>query len=348
MTQYILRRLLTMIPTLLLISFVLFGILELAPGDPTGALPETIRPEVRQQIREAMGLDDPFLFKYGKWLRQFFICEPILLVEQSWDTNFAFDNSFCKTRLASWSSRGVPVFDMISERFPQTMWVVGTAYLLAILIAVPLGVLSAAKQYSWFDQVGTFFSIVGYSLPTFFTGILLIIIFSVKLPEYLDLDQPIFPSIYNTTLKVTDWNSFVKQVRQMAMPVAVLALFQAAALARYTRSSMLDNLPLDYVRTVRAKGFKESYVILSHVLRNSLIPVVTLIALGVPAIFGGAIITEQIFKVNGLGQLLILSIQVNDIPVVQTLIFTFAVLVVFFNFITDIAYGFLDPRIRYE
>lgn len=340
MTQYILRRLLTMIPTLLLISFVLFGVLELAPGDPTGALPETIRPEVRQQIREAMGLDDPFLFKYGKWLRQFFVCEPVLLIEGAWDTNFAFDDAFCKTRLASWASRGVPVFDMIAERFPQTMWVVGTAYLLAILIAIPLGVLSAAKQYSWFDQVGTFFSIVGYSLPTFFTGILLIILFSVNLKW--------FPSIYDTTLEVTDWNSFMKQVRQMVMPVAVLALFQAAALARYTRSSMLDNMPLDYVRTVRAKGFKESYVILSHVLRNSLIPVVTLIALGVPAIFGGAIITEQIFKVNGLGQLLILSIQVNDIPVVQTLIFTFAVLVVFFNFITDIVYGFLDPRIRYE
>ena len=155
-------------------------------------------------------------------------------------------------------------------------------------------------------------------------------------------------SIYDTTLQVTDWTSFMKQVRQMTLPVMVLALFQAAALARYTRSSMLDNLPLDYVRTVRAKGFKERYVIVNHVLRNSLIPVVTLIALGIPAIFGGAIITEQIFKVNGLGQLLILSIQINDVPVVQTLIFIFAVLVVGFNFIADIAYGFLDPRIRYD
>ncbi len=340
MSQYILRRLLTAIPTLLLISFIIFGLLELAPGDPTSALPETIRPEVRQQIREAMGLDDPMLVKYSKWLRQFFICEPLILIEESWGTNFTFDDQFCKIRLSSWASRGVPVFDLVTQRFPQTMWVVGTAYLMAILIAIPIGVISAARQYSLFDQIGTFVSIVGFSLPTFFTGIVLIIIFSVNLKW--------FPSIYDTTLEVNDWSSFWKQVRQMTLPVAVLGLFQAAALARYTRSSMLDNLPLDYVRTVRAKGFKERYVIVRHVLRNSLIPVVTLIALGVPAIFGGAIITEQIFKVNGLGQLLILSIQVNDIPVVQTLIFIFAVLVVGFNFVADIIYGFLDPRIRYE
>lgn len=340
MTQYILRRLLTAIPTLLLISFVIFGVLELAPGDPTGALPETIRPEVRQMIREAMGLDKPMHVKYLLWLRQFFICEPLALIEKSWDTTFAFDDNMCQLRLTSWGSRGTPVFDLVAQRFPQTMWVVGSAYVVAILVAIPIGVISAARQYSAFDQIGTFISIVGFSLPTFFTGILLIIIFSVHLRW--------FPSIYDTNLVVNDWPSLMKQVRQMAMPVMVLGLFQAAALARYTRSSMLDNLPQDYVRTVRAKGFKERYIIIRHVLRNSLIPVVTLIALGVPAIFGGAIITEQIFKVNGLGQLLILSMQVNDIPVVQTLIFIFAVLVVLFNFVADIIYGFLDPRIRFN
>lgn len=340
MTQYILRRLLTAIPTLLLISFVIFGVLELAPGDPTGALPETIRPEVKQMIREAMGLDKPMHVKYTLWLRQFFICEPVALLESQWETTITFDDSFCQLRMTSWGSRGTPVFDLVAQRFPQTMWVVGSAYLLAILVAIPIGVISAARQYSAFDQIGTFVSIIGFSLPTFFTGILLIILFSVYLRW--------FPSIYDTNHVVTDWPSFVKQVRQMAMPVMVLGFAQAAALARYTRSSMLDNLPMDYVRTVRAKGFKERYIILRHVLRNSLIPVVTLIALGVPAIFGGAIITEQIFKVNGLGQLLILSMQVNDIPVVQTLIFIFAVLVVGFNFVADIIYGFLDPRIRFN
>jgi peptide/nickel transport system permease protein len=137
------------------------------------------------------------------------------------------------------------------------------------------------------------------------------------------------------------------QLRQMAMPVTVLAFFQTAALVRFTRSSMLDNLTQDYVRTVKAKGFRERYVVVRHILRNSLIPVITLVALGVPTIFSGAIITEQIFRVNGLGALLISSIQVNDIPMIQTVTFIFAVLIVLFNLIADIIYGVLDPRIRY-
>jgi peptide/nickel transport system permease protein len=190
------------------------------------------------------------------------------------------------------------------------------------------------------DQVGTFFSVIGYSVPTFFTGLVFIIIFSVRLKW--------FPSIYDTNLEIDDWPSFVTQVKQMIMPVTVLALFQTAQLNRFTRSSMLDNLGMDYVRTARAKGFREYYVIIKHVLRNSLIPVVTLIALGIPAIFGGAIITEQIFRINGLGSLLIIAIQSNDVPVVMTLTFIFAILIVFFNLIADIIYGVLDPRIRYD
>ncbi|MEM1385461.1 MAG: ABC transporter permease, partial [Pseudomonadota bacterium] len=138
------------------------------------------------------------------------------------------------------------------------------------------------------------------------------------------------------------------QIRQMIMPVMVLALFNAAQLSRFMRASMLDNLNQDYVRTARAKGMKERAVLLIHVLRNSLIPVITVIALGVPQIFGGAIITEQIFRVNGLGQLLIIGIQGADIPLVQTLTFIFAILIVLFNLIADILYGILDPRIRYD
>ena len=156
------------------------------------------------------------------------------------------------------------------------------------------------------------------------------------------------PSIYDTTHKVTDLASFWVQVKQMIMPVMVLALFNASQLSRFMRASMLDNLSQDYVRTARAKGLKEKVVLLVHVLRNSLIPVVTVIALGIPQIFGGAIITEQIFRVNGLGQLLIIGIQGADIPLVQTLTFIFAVLIVLFNLIADLVYGMLDPRIRYE
>jgi peptide/nickel transport system permease protein len=242
-------------------------------------------------------------------------------------------------RVISWQTRS-PVADIIAQRLPQTLWVVGLSYLIGVLIAVPIGVVSAYRQYSLFDQIGTFVSMIGFSVPTFFTGVLMIVIFSVKLGW--------FPSIYDTTLRVNDFDSFLRQVQQMVMPVTVLALYNAAQISRFMRSSMLDNLNQDYVRTARAKGLTEKTVVLVHVLRNSLIPVLTVIALGVPTIFGGAIITEQVFKVNGLGQLLITAIYANDIPMVQTLAFIFAILIVVFNLIADVLYGVLDPRIRYD
>ena len=336
MSRYILRRLLMAIPTLLVISFVIFAILDLAPNDPTGNLPLTIPPEVRQQIKESLGLEQSFAVRYVKWLNQFFINEPLNLIEETFNVSIGDSD---RLRVRSWATRS-PVVDLIIERTPQTLWVVGMAYVIGILIAIPVGVISAYRQYSIFDQVGTFVSLVGFSVPTFFTGLLAIIIFSVNLRW--------FPSIYDTTLRVDDWASFVKQVKQMVMPVMVLALFNAAQLSRFMRSSMLDNLNSDYVRTARSKGLEESQVVRVHILRNSLIPVVTLIALGVPSIFGGAIITEQIFRVNGLGQLLIIAIQGADIPLVQTLTFIFAILIVMFNIVADVAYGLLDPRIRYD
>jgi len=203
-----------------------------------------------------------------------------------------------------------------------------------------VGVISAYKQYSIFDQAGTFVTMVGFSVPPFFSGVLVIVIFAVNLGW--------FPSIYDTTHVVDDWDSFVFQMRQMFLPVMVLALQITAQLTRFTRASMLDNLNQDYVRTARAKGMGETVVVLAHVLRNSLIPVVTVMALAVPQIFGGAIITEQVFKVNGLGALLIGGIEAGDLPLVQTLTFIFAVLIVLFNLIADILYGILDPRIRYD
>jgi len=337
MSRYFIRRLLTAIPTLLAISFVIFIILDLAPNDPTGNLPLTIPQEVKEQIRQSLGLGQPLHIRYAKWMQQFFINEPLNYLEGAFGLEIG--DSANRFRLRSWATRG-PVVDLIVERMPQTLWVVGLAYVVSIALAIPLGVISAVKQYSWIDQAGTIFSMIGYSVPTFFTGLLAILIFSVKLGW--------FPSIYDTTHEVTDWGSFIVQIKQIIMPVTVLALFQTASLSRFTRSSMLDNLPMDYVRTAHAKGLRQYYVIMVHVLRNSLIPVVTLIALGIPTIFGGAIITEQIFRINGLGALLIIAIQGSDIPTVQTLTFIFAILIVFFNLIADMAYGILDPRIRYE
>ena len=217
---------------------------------------------------------------------------------------------------------------------------VGIAYIVGVIIALPIGIYSAYKQYSVFDQVGTFVTMIGYSVPPFFSGVFVIIIFSVQLGW--------FPSVYDTLHEVIDWETFSFQLRQMIMPVMVLALQVTAQISRFMRSSMLDNLNQDYVRTARAKGLSEWSVVAVHVVRNSMIPVVTVIALNLPSIFGGAIITEQVFKVNGIGQQLIIAIYANDLPTVQTITFMFAVLIVVFSLIADILYGILDPRIRYD
>ena len=337
MIQYIIRRLLIAIPTLLVISFIIFAILDLAPNDPTGNLPMTVPPEVREKIRISLGLDKPMYIRFGMWLNQFFINEPLNLLHEGWGISIGDVKN--RTRVLSWATRS-PVVDLIIQRTPQTLWVVGLSYLFGIIIAIPIGIASAYKQYSWFDQIGTFVSMVGFSVPTFFTGMVAIILFSVQLQW--------FPMIYDTTLVVDSWGNFVLQVKQMIMPVMVLGLYNASQLSRFMRASILDNLNLDYVRTARAKGRSETVVLLVHVLRNSLIPVVTLIALGIPTIFSGALITEQIFRVNGLGQLLIIAIEGADIPLVQTLTFLFAVLIVLFNLVADVLYGILDPRIRYD
>ena len=335
MLSFTIRRLIIMIPTLLLISLVIFLLLELAPGDPMAQIPLTVPPEVKQQMRLALGLGEPMHVRYWKWIVQFFWLEPQVLIDYYFGSSF----SEGKLRVISWQTRG-PVMDLVVQRLPQTVWVVGMSYIVGVVIALPIGIYSAYKQYSIFDQTGTFISMIGYSVPPFFSGVLVIVIFSVTLGW--------FPSIYDTTLVVDSWDNFVLQLKQMIMPVMVLALQTTAQLSRFMRASMLDNLNQDYVRTARAKGLGESVVVMVHVLRNSMIPVVTVIALGVPSVFGGAIITEQVFRVNGIGQLLITAIQATDLPLVQTLTFMFAILIVIFNLIADVLYGILDPRIRYD
>jgi peptide/nickel transport system permease protein len=335
MLTYTIRRLVLSIPTLLFISIVIFLLLQLAPGDPMAQVPLTVPPEVKQKMREALGLGAPIHVQYWKWLVQFFWIEPQVLMDHWFGTTF----SEGKLRVISWQTRS-PVMDIVIQRMPQTLWVVGMSYIVGILIALPIGIYSAYKQYSLFDQAGTFISMIGFSIPPFFSGVLVIVIFSVNLGW--------FPSIYDTTHVVTDWDSFVVQLKQMVMPVMVLALQTTAQISRFMRASMLDNLNQDYVRTARAKGLKESVVVMVHVLRNSMIPIITVIALGVPSIFGGAIITETLFKVNGIGQLLLTALFANDLPMVMTLTFIFAILIVVFNLIADVLYGVLDPRIRYD
>ncbi|HEY3634582.1 MAG TPA: ABC transporter permease [Caldimonas sp.] len=319
MGHYLLRRLLIALPSLLGISVVLFTVLALAPGDPFSemALNPNIPPEVQANMRKQFGLDDPVWQRYFHWL--------IAMLHGDWGFSFI--------------SR-VDVDKLILSRVPVTLAVIGASQVIALLIALPVGIYSAARPYSWFDRIASTLAFVGFSLSTFFTGLLFILLFSIRL-DWL-------PFVFRADIAGSGWSWWSAQIKQAIMPVLVLALFQGASWTRYVRSAVLDVIRLDYVTTARSKGLAERAVILKHVVRNALIPVVTLIALTMPQVFGGAIITEQIFRVPGIGALLIDAIQRNDTPVVMAVTFVFACLVILFNLIADVLYGWLDPRISYR
>jgi peptide/nickel transport system permease protein len=316
---YTLRRLLIALPSVLGISVVLFTVLALAPGDPFEELATNpnVPAEVRQMLRIKFGLDDPVWQRYFRWLAA--------MLQGDWGFSFI--------------SR-VDVDTLILQRMPVTLAVIGASQVLALMIALPVGIYSAAKPYSWFDRIASTLAFIGFSLPTFFTGLLLILLFSIKL-DWL-------PFVYRADISATGWQWWWEHLRQSIMPVMVLGLFQGASWTRYVRSAMLDVIRLDYVTTARSKGLKERVVVLKHVVRNALIPVVTLVALQMPAVFGGAIVTEQIFRIPGIGSLLIDAILRNDTPVIMAVTFVFACLVILFNLIADLLYGWLDPRISYR
>ena len=307
------------LPSLLGISLILFTVLALAPGDPFEelALNPNVPPEVRMALREQFGLDDPVWQRYFHWL--------VNMLRGDWGFSFV--------------SR-IDVDTLILQRLPVTIAVIGMSQLLALLVALPVGVLAAARPYSWFDRIASTLAFIGFSLPTFFTGVLFILFFSIYLGW--------LPFVYRADLSETGWAWWWAQFKQSIMPITVLGLFQAASMMRYVRSSVLDVIRLDYVTTARSKGLSERVVINKHVVRNAMIPVVTLIALQMPAVFGGAIVTEQIFRIPGIGSLLIDAILRNDTPVIMAVTFVFATLVIVFNLLADVVYGWLDPRISYR
>ena len=319
MASYLIRRLMLAIPSLLGISLILYLVLALAPGDPFEELATNpnVPPEVREALRVKFGMDDPVMLRYVRWL--------MAMLQGDWGFSFA--------------SR-IDVDTLILERVPTTLFVIGSSQLLALAIALPVGIYAATRPYSIFDQIANTLAFVGFSLPTFFTGLLLIMLFSIQL-DWL-------PFVYRTDLAETGWRWYWEMFRQSIMPIMVLGLFQAASYTRFVRSSVLDVIRLDYVTTARAKGLSEPLVTLRHVTRNALIPVVTMVALQMPAVFGGAIVTEQIFRVPGIGSLLISAIMSNDTPVIMAVTFVFACLVVLFNLIADLLYGWLDPRISFR
>lgn len=318
MTRYLVNRILIAIPTLIAISIAIFVILALAPGDPMGefASNPAMTAEVRENIRRSLGLDQPIYIRYLKWVWAFV----------QGDLGYSF------------TSRS-PVIELIAQRLPTTLWIVGSAYIISAVLAIPLGIVAAVKRYSWLDRIATAIAFFGFSIPTFFTGLLFILLFSVYLGW--------FPFIYNSTLQVTNWQTFVAQLQQSIMPISVLALYQAAVLMRYVRSSVLEQLHQEYARAAHAKGLPPWVVLNNHILRNALIPVVTLVALEIPNIFTGALVTEQVFRVPGIGALLIESINRSDTPVVMAIAFIYAILIILFNLLADLLYGVLDPRVRY-
>ncbi len=317
--HYLIRRLLLVIPAMLGISLVLYTVLALAPGDPFSELTTnpSVPPEVAAALRAKFGLDDPVWIRYVRWLSA--------MLHGDWGFSFV--------------SR-VNVDTLILQRLPTTLVVIGAAQLIAILVALPVGVLAGTRPYSVFDQIANTLAFIGFSLPTFFTGLLLILLFSIQL-DWL-------PFVYRSDINATGWAFYWEHIKQSIMPVTVLGLFQGASLVRYVRSSVLDVVKLDYVTTARSKGIGERRVITKHVVRNALIPVVTLVALQMPIVFGGAIVTEQIFRVPGIGSLLISAMLSNDTPVVMAVTFVFSCLVILCNLIADMLYAWLDPRIAFR
>jgi len=307
------------VPSLLGISIILFTVLAMAPGDPFEemATNPNVPPEVRMALRAQFGLDDPVWQRYTHWLAS--------MLKGDWGFSFV--------------SR-IDVDELILQRLPVTIAIIGSSILLALAVALPVGILAAVKPYSWFDRIASTLAFIGFSLPTFFTGLLFILFFSIQLDW--------FPFIFRADITATGWQWWWEHLRQSIMPVAVLGLAQAASWMRYVRSSVLDVVRLDYVSTARSKGLSERVVITKHVVRNAMIPVVTLVALQMPAVFGGAIVTEQIFRIPGIGSLLIDAILRNDTPVIMAVTFVASGLVIAFNLITDVIYGWLDPRISYR
>ena len=330
MFTYTLRRLAFAVPTVLVISLVVFLMLDMAPGDPTASLPLTIPLEVREEIRAALGLGEPVVVRYVKWLHMMVINEPLHMIARSTGWDIAPDGP----RILSWQTRS-PVGDIIVQRIPQTLWVVGLGYLFGILIALPIGVISAYRQYSWFDQAGTFVSMVGFSVPVFVIGYLLAYIFALELDwlpvqGYTPIARGFWPFLEN-----------------LILPTIALGSVYIALIARITRATMLEVLAQDYVRTAKAKGLGTRPILFLHALKNAAVPISTVIGIGIALLIGGAVVTESVFAIPGLGRLTVDAILRRDYPVIQGVVLLFSFVYVLVNLMIDLLYTVFDPRIRY-
>ncbi|MFH0887283.1 MAG: ABC transporter permease [bacterium] len=320
MLKFITKRLIFLLPLLIGISIISFFMMHLAPGDPTAMFTDpNTRPEDLARIRANWGLDKPVAVQYFYWLGNF--------VRGDFGTSL---------------KEGRPVTNVIFERLPATLLLMGTTMVIILLITIPLGVLSAVKKNTLFDHFVTVFSFIGMSIPTFWLSLVLMMAFSLYLGWFpsggmsdpLLKDPPFYIQIFDVA-------------RHMILPILVMVIGGLAGLTRYQRSSMLEVLREDYIRTARAKGLPERTVIFKHALRNALIPIITIMGLSLPDLFGGAFIIETIFSWPGMGRLGVQSIFMRDFPVVMGIVMISGLLIVMGNFLADICYALVDPRIRY-
>ncbi len=317
MGRYVIRRLLQALPLLLAISAVSFTILKVTPGGPLAAYEgnPNFTDADRVRLEHAFGLDQPIPIQYIAWLGQF--------LTGDWGYSFAAHQ---------------PVLSLITERLPNTLYLMGTVFVTVLLLAIPIGVIAAVKQYSWFDHVVTGATFAFLSTPTFWLGLLLIIVFGLQLR--------LFPlGGIQTAGKPFD---VLDRLHHLVLPVATIALVQLGSHVRYLRASMLETIGQDYMRTARAKGLAERVVVLRHGLKNAAIPLVTVVALDVPELFVGALVTEQIFGWPGMGRLFWDAATRSDYPVIMGILTVSSTLIVLANLFADVVYGYLDPRIRFS
>lgn len=313
MGRYIISRIVQSIVLLVFVSMLTFGLIHVAPGGPGVLLAPGMSGEQIRSAERSLGLDDPVPAQYVRWL-----------------------GNVLRGNLGESYNQGRPVLQLVLARIPLTLELVLTGTLLSVVIGILLGVVSAVNRYSIVDHVATGFTFFGMSVPVFWLGLMLIILFSIN----LDL----LPSSGATTLGVAP--TIGDRLRHLVLPAVVLATANLAQIARYTRSSMLEVLTADFLRVARAKGLRERAVLYRHALRNALIPVVTVVALGVPRLVGGVAITESVFSWPGMGQLAVDSALQRDYPMVMGITLFVSVLVIVTNFVTDLSYVLLDPRVK--
>ncbi len=320
MATYILRRLLQSIPIIIGISVISFAIVYLTPGSPVDKFrTPRVSPATIQNLIHLYGLDQPLPLQFWNWFTHFW--------SFPWD-NTAWGYSF---------TDGLPVRDRIFQRIPSTLLLMGTSLLVTVVLAIPIGILQAVKQYSWADKVITTFETIGYAMPTFWLGLIL--------KQLLAVQFKVLPLYGQNTLGKQ--GDIADMALHLVLPVTTLAIISVAGWSRYMRAAMLEVLRQDYVRTARAKGLGPGRVIGRHALRNAMIPIVTLLGLTVPGLLSGAAITETVFSWPGLGWLGVQSVTERDYPVVLAVVMIGGTMVIIGNLLADIAYAIVDPRIHY-